>query len=133
MTTTLFEQRLTNQQRTQVLAWFPELHYDATPGSEGFYDPDTGRFHRDYWFVTEAGTLEDQETIQLCILEKNRWVVDVTYACPLCRNSWVSTYIRVPQDKNQPYIPQSLSCNVCRQPTQVAHTFEFFERRPSHE
>jgi hypothetical protein len=133
MITTLFEQRLTEEQCSQVLEWFPELHYDATPGTEGFYDPDTGRFHRDYWFLNDGGDVEDKETIQLCILEKNRWMVDVIYACLHCRNSWVSAYIRTPQDRHQPYVPQSLSCDVCKQPAQVTYTFEYFERRSSSE
>ncbi len=133
MITTLFEQRLTDSQRDQVLEWFPELRYDATQGTEGFYDPDTGRFHRDYWFLNDSGTVEDQETIQLCILEKNRWMVDVIYACPYCGNSWVSAYIRTPQDRHQIYIPQPLYCDVCRQQAQVTYTFEYFERRSSHE
>jgi len=130
--TTLFEQPLTDEQCAQVLTWFPELRYDPTQGLEGFYDPDTGRFHRNYWFLNEVGTLEDQETIQLCILEKNRWMVDVIYACPHCGNSWVSAYIRTPQDRHQPYIPQSLSCDMCSQEVEVAYTFEYFERRSNH-
>ncbi len=132
MTITLFEQRLSTEQRTQVLAWFPELSYDDTPGCEGFYDPDTGGFNRDYWFLNESGDLEEREIIQLCMLEKNRWMVDVIYACPYCGSSWVSTYIRTPQDRHQPYIPQSLSCDICQQLAQVTHTFEYFDRRPSH-
>jgi hypothetical protein len=131
MTITLFEQRLTDEQRTQVLTWFPELSYDDTPECEGFYDPDTGRFHRDYWFLNEGGDIEERETIQLRILEKNRWMVDVIYACPYCGNSWVSAYIRTPQDRHQPYIPQSLSCDLCQQLAQVTRTFEYFDRRPS--
>ena len=40
-------------------------------------------------------------------------------------------YIRTPQDRHQPYIPQSLSCDLCQQLAQVTRTFEYFDRRPS--
>ncbi len=128
-TTNLFNQRLTDEQRQEVLAWFPELHYDdSEPGNEGFYDHETARFHRDWWFV-EKNSLVDRETVHLCILEKNRWMVDVGYTCPECDNSWLDTYIRVPQDTSQPYQPQGLHCDHCGEQVAVTHLRDFFQQR----
>ena len=120
-----FEQRLTNEQREQVLSWFPELEYDDK--EMGFYDPETGGFHDDFWFLAD-GRLTDQEIIHLCILMKKRYMVDVIYTCPQCGNSWQDTYIRVPQDVSQPYKPLELRCDRCHKSVEVTSTREFFQR-----
>ena len=119
-----FEQRLTNKQREQVLSWFPELEYDDKEG--GFYDPETGGFHDDFWFLSD-GELVDQEIIHLCVLMKQRYMVDVLYTCLRCGNSWLDIYIRIPQDTSQPYEPLERMCDRCHESGEVKYTREFYQ------
>jgi hypothetical protein len=120
-----FEQRLTNEQREQVLSWFPELEYDDK--ERGFYDPETSGFHDDFWFLN-GSELTDQETIHLCVLMKKRSMVDVMYTCSHCGNSWLDTYIRIPQDVSQPYEPLERVCDRCHEPVEVKYTREFYQQ-----